>query len=108
MTLPDHNLDGLAPVSGRQLAAVGASPGNLPAIFLRSGNSGRRFWEFFTANIRNKNTRKAYFVAVAQFSVWCERKKLRLEDIQPVHVAAYIEQLMLAHSKPTVKQHLAA
>jgi integrase/recombinase XerD len=108
MTPPDQNSDGLAPVSGRQLAAVGASAGHLPAIFLRSENSGRRFWEFFTANIRNKNTRKAYFVAVSRLSKWCEQKTLRLEDIQPIHVAAYIEQLMQAQSKPTVKQHLAA
>jgi integrase/recombinase XerD len=101
----DHNL---VPISGRQLSAVGASAGNMPAIFLRSEHSGRRFWEFFTANIRNKNTRKAYFVAVSRFSMWCERKKLRLEDIQPIHVAAYIETLGQAVAKPTVKQHLAA
>src|SRR5437764_3639750 len=82
------------PGSGRQLAAMGASTdGPLPVLFLRSNDRGKRFWEFFTANIRNKNTRRAYFVAVTQFSKWCEQKKLRLEDIQPIHVAAYIEQL---------------
>lgn len=97
------------PVSGRQLAAVGAtSADTLPAVFLRSEDRGKRFWEFFTANIRNRHTRKAYFVAVAQFSKWCEQKKLRLENIQPIHVAGYIEQLGAAVSKPTVKQHLAA
>jgi integrase/recombinase XerD len=98
----------LVPVSSRQLAAVGASDYTLPAIFLRSEHSGRRFWEVFTANIRNKNTRKAYFVAVSHFSHWCERKKLRLEDIQPIHVASYIETLGQAVAKPIVKQHLAA
>src|ERR1700722_20511092 len=100
--------DELTPAPSRQLTAIGVTNTKVLAVFLRRADAGRRFWEFFTANIRNKNTRKAYFVAVAQFSVWCERKKLRLEDIQPLHVAAYIEQLMLAHSKPTVKQHLAA
>jgi integrase/recombinase XerD len=105
MTSPDDNL----PVSGRQLAAVGASAdGPLPAVFLRAVDRGKRFWEFFTANIRNRNTRKAYFVAVSQFSAWCEQKKLRLEHIQPIHVAGYIEQLGAAVAKPTVKQHLAA
>lgn len=79
-----------------------------PVVFLRSADAGKRFWEYFTANIRNKNTRKAYFVAVSQFSLWCEHKKLRLEDIQPIHVAGYIEQLGTVASKPTVKQHLAA
>jgi len=96
------------PISGRQLAAVGAGSGNLPKLFLRSPDGGRRFWEFFTVNTRNRNTRKAYFVAVAQFSTWCERRKLTLLDVQPIHVAAYIETLMQARSKPTVKQHLAA
>jgi integrase/recombinase XerD len=97
------------PVSYRQLAAVGASPdGPLPVVFLRAADRGRRFWEFFTVNIRNRNTRRAYFVAVSQFSKWCEQKKLPLEQIQPMHVAAYIEQLGTALSKPSVKQHLAA
>jgi len=97
------------PVSGRQLAAVGASTGApLPAIFLRAQDRGKRFWEFFTVNIRNRHTRKAYFVAVTQFSAWCEQRKLSLEQIQPLHVAAYIEQLGATVAKPTVKQHLAA
>src|SRR3954469_25104869 len=105
MTPPGHNLH----ASGRQLALVGASSADqLPAIFLRSENAGKRFWEFFTANIRNRNTRRAYFVAVSQFSKCCEQNKLRLEDIQPIHVAAYIEQLGAVMAKPSVKQQLAA
>src|SRR5258708_250324 len=99
--------DNLMPVSGRQLAAVGAGSDRLPKIFLRSPDASKRFWEFFTANIRNRNTRKAYFVAVAQFSGWCEARKLSLGQVEPIHVAAYIEHLMQTHSKPTVKQHLA-
>lgn len=39
---------------------------------------------------------------------WCEKRKLELEEIQPLSVAAYIEQLGAEASKPTVKQHLAA
>jgi integrase/recombinase XerD len=102
---PDHNLL----ISSRQLTAVGASAGGpLPVVFLRSGDRGKRFWEFLTANIRNRNTRKAYFVAVTQFSIWCEQKKFRPEDIEPIHVAGYIEQLGAALAKPSVKQHLAA
>jgi len=105
MTDPTPSL----PASNRQLAAVGAPASMpLPAVFLRASDRGKRFWEFFTANIRNRNTRKAYFVAVARFSKWCEQKKLVLENIEPIHVAAYIEQLGTVASKPTVKQHLAA
>ncbi len=97
------------PASTRQLAAVGATAdAPLPVLFLRSEDRGRRFWEFFTVNIRNKNTRKAYFVAVSQFSKWCEQKKFTLEQVQPIHVAGYIEQLGTVMSNPSVKQHLAA
>lgn len=101
-------MSGLVPVPGRRFAALGAGRGSVPMLFLQSADAGRRFWEFFTAHIRNRNTRKAYFVVVAQFSAWCEGRKLSLRDVQPVHVAAYIEALMQARSKPTVKQHLAA
>jgi integrase/recombinase XerD len=95
--------------SSRQLAAVGAPAGTpLPTIFQRVQDRGKRFWEFFTVNIRNRNTRRAYFVAVSQFSAWCEERKISLEAIQPMHVAAYIEQLGAAMAKPSVKQHLAA
>ena len=93
---------------GRKLAAVGAGSGSLPKLFLRSPDAGKRFWEFFTANIRNRNTRRAYFIAVAHFSDWCEGRKLALDQVQPVHVAGYVELLMQNHAKPTVKQHLAA
>ena len=63
--------------------------------------------EFFTANIRNRNTRAAYAQAVAQFFRWCEARGISdLDKIKPVVIAAYIEQH--PGSSPTVKQHLAA
>jgi integrase/recombinase XerD len=98
----------LIPISGRKLAAVSAGAGQVPKIFLQSPEASKRFWEFFTVNIRNRNTRKAYFVAFAQFSDWCEARKIALSEVQPIHVASYIESLMETRSKPTVKQHLAA
>ena len=50
----------------------------------------------------------AYGQAVRKFFLWCEGKRLHLERIQPIHVAAYVEQLGEELSRPTVKQHLAA
>ncbi len=79
----------------------------LPALVAAAGErASRRFVEFFTANIRNPNTRRAYARAVADFCLWCDARGLRLEQLDPVTVAAYIE----GHpgSPPTVKQHLAA
>ncbi len=81
----------------------------LPALFSPTADASKRFIEFFTANIRNPNTRKAYAWAVGEFATWCEVNGLtELSDIEPVHVAAYIEILWQRLSAPSVKQHLAA
>jgi integrase/recombinase XerD len=81
----------------------------LPALFLPDAKASERFWEFFAANIRNKNTRRAYYKAACRFSDWCEgRGMFDLSTVKPIHVAAFIEGLQTTHSKPTVKQHLAA
>ena len=65
---------------------------------------------FFTANIRNWNTRDSYGRAVREFCDWCEDRGLRLESLNPVIVACYIELLdrERGSSKPSMKQHLAA
>ncbi len=96
----------LIPFKGpRDLAAVKTIP---PALFLAGPEASRRFWEFFAANIRNKNTRRAYYKAACRFSEWCERRRLgELASVTPIHVAAYIEELLQTLSKPSVKQHLA-
>jgi site-specific recombinase XerD len=82
----------------------------VPAAIARVGEDAtRRFLEFFTANIRNRNTRGAYARAVADFFRWCDGVGLaELDRLEPVHVAAYVEQLGTTHSAPSVKQHLAA
>ena len=81
----------------------------LPTLFAPNKNAARRFIEFFTANIRNQNTRRAYLHAIEGFAAWCEFNGLTdLQDIEPVHVAAYIETLQLRLAAPSVKQHLAA
>jgi site-specific recombinase XerD len=86
-----------------------AGSARLPALFLPNPKASERFWEFFAANIRNKNTRRAYYKAACRFSDWCEGRGLfDLNKARPLDIAAYIEALQKTHSKPTVKQHLAA
>ena len=79
-----------------------------PAIVSAGEKAQRRFIEFFTASIRNKNTRAAYARAVSQFFEWCEKRKLRLSQLEPIIIAGYIEELQKQQSAPSVKQHLAA
>src|SRR5579863_341828 len=96
----------LVPFPPRDLARAGLE--NLPAIIGRAGETASwRFIEFFTATIRNRNTRAAYAQAVTQFFAWCEKHRVyTLDQMKPIVIAAYIEN----HPgvAPTVKQHLAA
>jgi site-specific recombinase XerD len=81
----------------------------VPALIADAGDkAARRFFEFFTANIPNENTRLAYAQAVGQFLRWAEERRLTLQTIEPIAVAAYIEQLKARLAAPSVKQHLAA
>jgi len=82
----------------------------VPAMIAAQGDRAAwRYLEFFAAHIRNPNTRAAYARAASAFFAWCEGLGLALHVIQPVHVAAWIEQLSKeGRSAPTVKQHLAA
>jgi site-specific recombinase XerD len=107
-----------APEPGRNLTVSGTSRTIaaasaaivVPALIADAGeHATRRFLEFFAASIRNRNTRTAYLHAAGRFFAWCERHRIgQLADIEPLHIAAYIEQLQASFEKPTVKQHLAA
>ncbi len=89
-----------------------------PALFAAPvpnivGHDGPRtvkhFHEFFAAQIRNANTRAAYARAASRFFDWCLDQGIGdLVDIEPIHVAAWLELRMKEVSIPTAKQELAA
>lgn len=85
-------------------------PPSLPALIASADTQAQtRFVEFFTATIRNANTRRAYMRATGDFLAWCELHGITsLTAVQPLHVAAYIEEMSQARSAPTAKQALAA
>jgi site-specific recombinase XerD len=91
-----------------QLAPLIAS--NAPALVAAAGTrASSRFLEFFTAQIRNPHTRRAYARAATEFFDLLEAKGVtQLTAIESVHVATYIEQLGRARSAPTAKLRLAA
>ncbi len=95
-----------------QLVPIKAA--SCPALVAAAGERAEiRFLEFFTANIRNRNTRRAYAQAVREFLPFCEKRRVcSIADVQPIDVASYIE--WLGHrevdplSAPTIKQRLSA
>ena len=82
----------------------------LPALIAGASQSAEtRFIEFFTANIRNPNTRRAYARAVHEFLTWCYGIGVSdLLAVAPLHVATWIELQTQTLAAPTVKQRLAA
>jgi site-specific recombinase XerD len=80
-----------------------------PQLFTPTPKAAKRVLEFFTAQVNNNHTRKAYLNATRRFAAWCEAHGLHeLAAVQPFHVAAFVKELQGEFSPPTVKQHLAA
>ena len=87
---------------------VSSSSVSLPAI-ITGERAQLRFLEFFTANIRNPNTRRAYARAVNEFLAWCAAIGVPdLLAVGPLHVATWIELRTKTLAAPSVKQRLAA
>jgi site-specific recombinase XerD len=91
------------------LPAIVGETAIVPAFIAAGGErAGFAFIDFFTAQIRNRNTRAAYALAVRTFCSWCDARQLTLKTLRTHHVAAYVELLGKRYQAPTVKQHLAA
>ena len=81
----------------------------VPALIAAAGDqAGWHYVEFFTANIENPNTRRAYARACERFFAWCDDRGLTLATIRPIDVTAWVKDLRKDHSTPSVKQQLAA
>ncbi len=88
---------------------AGYPTGRPGPLFAPTPKAAQRVLEFFTAQINNDHTRKAYLNATHRFADWCAGRGIdQLARVQPVHVAAFIKHLQGKFSPPTVKQHLAA
>jgi site-specific recombinase XerD len=94
-----------------QLARLPSPALPVPLLVAVAGDkASTRFLEFFAANIRNANTRRAYSRAVRDFLAWCEDAGVAsIAGIAPLHVATWIEgQVQAGLAAPSVKQRLAA
>lgn len=92
------------------LVLTGSVSADVPVLVSQAGErAGMRFLEFFTANIRNPNTRRAYARATQEFLTWCQVVGVpSLTEVSPLHVATWIELQMQTLAAPSVKQRLAA
>jgi site-specific recombinase XerD len=89
---------------------IAPSPELQPAaLFTPTPNAAERVLEFFTAQINNDNTRKAYLNATRRFAEWCDSRGIgELAAVKAFHVAGFVKELQGELAPPSVKQHLAA
>jgi hypothetical protein len=85
-------------------ALVAVSSPQLPTLVATAGaRASMRFLEFFAANIRNPQTRRAYYRAAAEFLAWCTSAGVpSIGAVQPAHVATEASTGELA--APSVKR----
>jgi Phage integrase, N-terminal SAM-like domain len=85
-------------------------PASVPLpLFAPTLKADKRVFEFFTTQINNDHTRKAYMNATRRFAHWCETHGIaELAAVEPSHIAAFIKGLQGKLTPPMVKQHLAA
>ncbi|MGB5830707.1 MAG: hypothetical protein WBG92_01775 [Thiohalocapsa sp.] len=93
----------------RKPGGLGKTAGALrsPSLIVRpGGDAERRYLELFAARIRNRNTREAYLRAVRDFLGWVETEAgiENLLDIEPLHVAAWVELKTQTYEAQSVKQ----
>src|SRR5271166_5382411 len=71
-----------------QFAPVIASHAPAALVAAAGARASYRFLEFFTAQIRNPNTRRAYVRAAGEFFDWLEAKGVtQLAPIESVHMS---------------------
>ena len=83
---------------------------HFPALspFTAQPQACKRLRDFFSSNIRNQNTRRAYKEAVRKFSAFCTQHGIKdLAHAEPVHIAAFVEDRLRENSKPVENQRLA-
>ncbi len=99
-----------APLTEHKAIVLSPAPSLQPAkLFTPTPKAAKRVLEFFTAQINNEHTRKAYLNATRRFAEWCDARGIaQLADVEAFHVAAFVKEMQGEFSAPTVKQHLAA
>jgi site-specific recombinase XerD len=105
---PDELPAVIEPVRPGALTPLPSADLNPPLIADAGDQAAWRYIDFFTSNIRNPNTRRAYTRACSQFFAWCDARGLTFATIRPFDVSTYIEARQQTHSAPDVKQQLAA
>ena len=70
--MSDTGFDGQRITAGTELILSPAAPLQPASLFTSTPKAARRVLEFFTAQINNDHTRRAYLSAARRFDAWCD------------------------------------
>ena len=89
--MSDTGFDRQGITAGTELILSLPPPLRPASLFTPTPEAARRVLEFFTAQINNPHTRRAYLSAARRFAAWCDTRGIaQLTDVQAFHVAAFI------------------
>jgi hypothetical protein len=75
------------PIASTEVTADQRALNVVPALIADLGDEAAwRYVEFFTANIRNPNTRRAYARACSRFFAWCDGHSRRRCSSSDTHL----------------------
>ena len=81
--MSDTGFDGQRITAGTGLILSLPAPFPPASLFTPTPEAARRVLEFFTAQINNDHTRRAYLSAARRFAAWCEARGLaQLTDVR--------------------------
>ena len=99
--MSDTSFDGQRITAGTELILSLPAPLSPASLFTPTPEAARRVLEFFTAQINNDHTRRAYLSAARRFDAWCDARSIaQLTDVQAFHVAAFIKDLQGEFPRP--------
>src|ERR1700676_252874 len=88
----DTNLPAIIPPAERGTLTLLPAAHLIPTLISGAGDQASwRYFDFFTSNIRNPNTRRAYVRACGSFLTWAEERGLTLATIRPYDVSTRSE-----------------
>ena len=99
-------------ITPAEIASHPRAPNVVPALIADLGDEAAwRYVEFFTANIRNPHTRRAYARACARFFAWCQDRGHADGDppeLRDLRDRALIATLLIREGSATARRRSAA
>lgn len=96
-------------VSEQETSTIKTPPATeAPGLLLAAGEDAQLAYRHLFSLIKSPNTASAYARVYRRFSDFCDGTDVAIEQVNAIHVMAYLSQILHGDSPSTAKQHLIA